>query len=308
VERGVSRTEQSGSIRTKSSPRAAVSLIPDKVHSTMQILGTTKVRLLAALLVVGNTGLQAPTVAQTSQGSELRPLSEPVPPSQPSASGDQVFAELVKHNELRNTGLREYSAVRTYAVTDLNGKVHAKETVQMEYIAPDKKTFVTIAAEGSVVIRNLALKRLMESEMSAAAGKEHHDSSITPANYTFRILNEDYLDNHHCFVVEAIPKRNDKYLFEGKIWIDSSEFAIVKISGHPAKKLSFWITRADFVRRYEKTGDFWLPASDETFVEVRLYGKKIFSIQHHIKSVNGVTSAALVGQNPHEVESATHGN
>jgi len=274
----------------------------------MQILRTTKVRLLAALLVVGINGAPVSTVGRTSQGSEPLVLSAPAPPLQPSASGDRIFADLVKHNELRSTGLREYSAVRTYAVTDLNGKVHAKEIVQMEYIAPDKKTFVTVAEEGSGVIRNLVLKRLMESEMSAAAGKEHHDSSITPANYTFRVLNEDDLDSHHCFVVEAIPKRKDKYLFEGKIWIDSGEFAIVKIAGHPAKKLSFWITRADFVRRYEKIGDFWLPASDETFVEVRLYGKKIFSIEHHINSVNGVTSTVLVGQNPHEVESTTHGN
>jgi len=274
----------------------------------MQILRITKGCFLAAVMVVGINGLSVPTVGQTGQGSEQLALSAPVPPLQPSASGDRIFADLVKHNELRTARLREYSAVRTYAVTDLNGKVHAKEIVQMEYIAPDKKTFVTVSEEGSGVIRSLVLKRLMESETSAAAGKEHHDSSITPANYTFRLLNEDDLNNHHCLVVEALPKRKDKYLFEGKIWIDSSEFAIVKIEGHPAKKLSFWVTRADFVRQYEKIGDFWLPASDQTFVEVRLYGKKILSIEHHVNSVNGVTSTALPGQNPHEVASTTHGN
>ena len=274
----------------------------------MHILRTTKGRFLAVLLFVGITSAPVPTVGQTSPGSEQLVPSAPVPPSRPSTNGDRIFADLVKHNELRNAGLREYSAVRTYAVTDPSGKVHAKEIVQMEYIAPDKKTFVTVAEEGSSVIRNLVLKRLMESEMSAATGKEHHDSSITPANYTFRVLNEDDLDNHHCFVVEAVPKRNDKYLFEGKIWIDSSEFAVFKIAGNPAKKLSFWITRADFVRQYEKIGDFWLPARDETLVEVRLYGKKILSIEHHINRVNGVTITGFVGQNPHEPESGTHGS
>jgi len=52
------------------------------------------------------------------------------------------------------------------------------------------------------------------------------------------------------------------------------------------------------VRQYEKIGDFWLPARDQTFVEVRLYGKKILSIDHHIDRVNGVTPAALVAQDP----------
>jgi Outer membrane lipoprotein-sorting protein len=189
--------------------------------------------------------------------------------------------------------LRQYSATRTYAVSDISGKVHAKEKVRMEYVAPDKKTFVTLDEQGSAVVRRLVLNRLMESEASAAAGKDLHDSAITPANYTFQLLGEEDLRNHHCFVVHAIPKREDKYLFDGKVWVDSQDFAVVQIAGHPARKLSFWVTRADFVRQYEKIGDFWLPARDETQVEIRIYGKKILSIDHHTDSVNGVTNPTL---------------
>jgi hypothetical protein len=63
----------------------------------------------------------------------------------------------------------------------------------------------------------------------------------------------------HCFVAQAVPKRKDKYLFEGKLWIDVDDYAVVRIVGHPAKKLSFWIERADFVRQYQKIEGFWLP-------------------------------------------------
>jgi hypothetical protein len=38
--------------------------------------------------------------------------------------------------------------------------------------------------------------------------------------------------------------------FEGKLWTDAEDFAIVKIAGHPAKKPSFCSNRADFVRQY----------------------------------------------------------
>jgi hypothetical protein len=38
----------------------------------------------------------------------------------------------------------------------------------------------------------------------------------------------------------------------------------VRIEGHPAKKLSFWIRRADFVRQYQKIDGFWLPQKDQT--------------------------------------------
>jgi hypothetical protein len=142
----------------------------------------------------------------------------------------------------------------------------------------------------------------MESEVAAAAGQDHRDSSITPANYTFALLGLEDLGAHHCFVVAATPKRRDTYLFEGKVWIDSTDFAVVQIAGHPAKKLSFWVTRADFVRQYEKVGDFWLPAKDQTFVDVKIYGKKILTIDHRIDSVNG--EKTLAAAQPANVYSA----
>jgi hypothetical protein len=267
----------------------------------MLIRNVIKRRIVAAFIVVGIAAAGVRAAGQSTQNSDPPGGVAPVQPLQPGASGDEIFAELVKQNELRSARLQEYSSVTTYSVTNLNGKVHARETVWMEYVAPDKKTFATTAEEGLPLVRHMVLDRLMESETSAAAGKEHHDSSITPANYKFNVLGRENVSAHDCYVVEALPKRKDKYLFEGKVWIDSREFAIVRIAGHPASKLSFWITRAEFVRQYEKIGDFWLPAKDETFVDVRLYGKRILKIDHLIDTVNGVKSAALVGQNSNSV-------
>jgi hypothetical protein len=101
------------------------------------------------------------------------------------------------------------------------------------------------------------------------------------------VLGEEDLGVHHCFVVEALPGRKDKYLFEGRIWIDSIAFVIVKIAGHPARNPSLFITRAYFVREYEEIGDFWFPVKDEIFVDVKLYGRKTLTIEHRIDSING---------------------
>jgi hypothetical protein len=257
----------------------------------MRTVSASRARVLVMVLAAGSA-LAGVAHAQTDHGGEPPAPAVLADSSAPSTSAEQIFAELVKHNELRNAQLRQYSAVRTYAVADLAGKIHAKSTVRMDYVAPDKKTFVAIQEEGSGVVRRLVLNRLMESEISAAAGQDHRDSSITPANYTFELVGQEDLGLHRCFVVVATPKRKDTYLFDGKVWIDSTDFAIVQIAGHPAKKLSFWITRADFVRQYEKVGDFWLPSKDQTFVDVRLYGKKVLSIEHHISSVNGEANRA----------------
>jgi hypothetical protein len=60
----------------------------------------------------------------------------------------------------------------------------------------------------------------------------------------------------------------------------------VRIEGHPAKKLSFWIERADFVRQYQKIDRFWLSQKDQTLVQVRMYGKKVLTIDHQDYVVN----------------------
>lgn len=211
-------------------------------------------------------------------------------PARADATPEQIFAELMRRNELRNVALRSYTVERSYAVSDPKGKVHAQKTVRLDYRAPDTKSFFTISEKGSAVVRRLVLNRLMESETEAAAGKSHRDSTINTANYTFALLGEQDLGGNRCFVVQATPTRSDKYLFDGKVWIDAQDYAVVQIVGHPAKKLSVWVDKADFVRRYQKIGDFWLPLKDETSVHIRFYGSKILTIDHERYTINEAKS------------------
>jgi outer membrane lipoprotein-sorting protein len=213
-----------------------------------------------------------------------------------AGADNRVFSELVAHNGLRSTALLAYTSTRTYRVSDLSGKVHAQEVGRMEYRAPDKKTFTVTSEDGSAVVRHLALNPLIASEIKAAGGKDRHDSSITPENYTLELLGEEQVGPYHCIVARAIPKRTDKYLFEGKVWIDAQDYAVVRIEGHPAAKVSFWIKRADFVRQYQKIDGLWLPQRDETVVDVRFYGKKVLTIEHANYAVRKLNSIAQFEQ------------
>jgi len=256
------------------------------VHRGNATTPNTKIRVFfvdAAFLAMTTFAITAH--AQLSQPGQSE-LTTPLEPLRPGVTAVQIFDELLAHNALRAATLLNYTAFRTYQVVDLNGKVHAEEIGRMEYRAPDQKKFVVTSETGSVLVRRLALNALIASEIETVAGKQHHDSAISPANYTLDLLGEQQVGPYHCFVVQAAPKRRDKYLFEGKVWIDADDYAVVRIDGHPAKKLSFWIQRADFVRQYQKIGGFWLPQRDMTFVDVRLYGKKVLTIDHHNYSVN----------------------
>jgi outer membrane lipoprotein-sorting protein len=205
-----------------------------------------------------------------------------------SVGEDQIFADLIARNQARSEALLEYIDTRTYRVGNLNGKVHAQIEGKMEFHAPGGERFVITSEQGSGVIRRLALHPLIASEIKAAAGKDRHDSAITPANYTLELIGEETVGAYRCYVLRAIPKRVDKYLFEGKVWVDQHDFAVVRIEGRPAARLSFWIKRADFIREYGKIGGFWLPQRDETVVDVRFYGKAALTIDHGHYAVRGV--------------------
>jgi hypothetical protein len=267
---------------------------PNMWRRRMAAPGTKATIALALATFFAITVFAVEAKGQQTNPDSQPELSAPLEPLRPGVAESQLFAELEAHNQRRKSALLDYTVLRTYQVVDLKGKVHAEEIGQMEFRAPDEKRFVLTSEGGSGVVRRMALHPLISSEIETAAGKQHHDSSITPANYSLDLLGEQQVGPYHCFVAQAVPKRKDKYLFEGKLWIDADDYAVVRIEGHPAKKLSFWIERADFVRQYQKIGGFWLPQRDQTLVQVRLYGKKMLTIDHQNYVVNASRNQGAV--------------
>ncbi len=219
-----------------------------------------------------------------------------------AVTADEIFSRLVEQNHLRETRLQGFSTVRHYEVRDDKGKLQARAVVDMKYHAPSTKTFAVRSEEGSWVARHLVFRRLMDTESETAAGRNHRDSSITPENYTFRTLGEEDVDGRHCYLVEVIPKRKDKYLWKGKTWIDADEFAIVQSAGEPAKSPSFWVTHSSFKRHYQKVGDFWLPLKDVSVAQVKVIGTRVLTIDYGEYIVEGKSTTAtqqVSEGNPH---------
>ena len=207
-------------------------------------------------------------------------------------TGDLVFAKLVEFNARRESRLEQYSVRGTYRVQNAKGEMSAESQVLLRYRAPGTKEFKIISEKGSGLVRSRVFKPLMEVEVETAAVRNRHDSSITPDNYTFDLLGEEDVNGYHCFVVQAVPKRADKYLFKGKIWIHAEEFAVVKIEGQPAVNPSVWIKRVDFVRRYQKVGEFWLPLNNQSTTRVRIFGKNTLTTDYDNYQINQTTVAA----------------
>jgi len=193
----------------------------------------------------------------------------------------QVVRRMVETNHRRTKALRHYSSVRTYHLV-LHGLLHLKADmkVKMTYRWPGKKVFTILSQSGSAFMRKHVLKRLIEAENKASGRREHRQSAITPRNYNFQLAGYEDGAQGHYYILKAVPRAKREFLFKGRIWVDARSFAITRIEGQPAKSLSWWTTKVNFVYRYRKVGPFWLPASNNTVTHVRIFGRSLLTIDY----------------------------
>jgi hypothetical protein len=63
-------------------------------------------------------------------------------------------------------------------------------------------------------------------------------------------------------------------------------FSVYSVAKAAVRSFCAHLDNGDFVRQHQKTGGFWLPQRDETFVQVRLYGKRALTIDYQDYTVN----------------------
>lgn len=195
-------------------------------------------------------------------------------------SASDIFSRLEQQNAVRAEQLRSYSSVRHYSVSEKDKPSDAEMTVLMQYQSPSTKTFRVTSERGLGWVHNVVFRRLMRTEQETSSGEAKVRSSIISANYDVGFDGEEQFHGRSCYVLDLRPKRRDKYLVEGKMWVDKQDFAVARLEGEPSKSFSFWVTRAHIIRDYQKVGDYWLPLLDETHARVRVAGEYTFRIEH----------------------------
>src|SRR5262249_17550674 len=161
---------------------------------------------------------------------------------------------------------QSYTGQRRYHLlyTGFPGKREAELVVDVKYEAPANKEFTVISQSGSRFMINHIFKKLLETEKEAADEKNQERTALTEDNYDFQLLGQEDIDGRPSYVLKVEPKTANKLLYRGTIWVDASDYALCKIEGEPAKRPSLWINKTVVHHSYQKIGDFWLPAENES--------------------------------------------
>src|SRR5208283_1003030 len=198
-------------------------------------------------------------------------------------SGDEVSRRLVAKNAERAEHLRSFEGERQYSLdyTGFPSARSAEMTVAVSYHAPGDKLFTVISETGSKLILTRVLHRLLESEQESSGDeKSRKATALTSDNYRFSLRGCDADAGRDLYVMKVEPLRESKFLYRGTIWIDSQDFAVVRIEAEPAKNPSIWIKRSQIHHQYQKVGEFYLPWLNQTVTEVRLGGRAVLTIRY----------------------------
>ena len=195
--------------------------------------------------------------------------------SQKLPSAADVVVKMIEHDNQRLAALHGYTAARRYVLDNPRHHKRAEMLVRVRCVEDGSKEFQTVSESGWGTARNHVFPKLLESESEASLPGVRERSRITPENYSFEMVGKEYINGRPAYIIAIAPKTPNKYLIEGRIWVDVDEYAIVRIEGKPAKSPSFWIKSVHFVHTYQKSGSFWFPASDHSVTDARILGATV---------------------------------
>jgi hypothetical protein len=127
---------------------------------------------------------------------------------------------------------------------------------------------------------------MLQEEIEASRRDTSGSTRITPDNYEFHLLGKEVMEERPAYLLRVTPKTHSKYLIDGRIWVDATDYSIVRIEGSPAQDPSFWTHDVHFVHTYQKVGPFWFAASTHSVSEIRIFGEAELTIENSNYTLN----------------------
>ena len=165
---------------------------------------------------------------------------------------------------------RPYKVTREYK---LFGKEKHKPKSQIladiSFIPPNSKKFAIQPTHGGALGERI-VRQMLEGETEAV--KQYGATDVSPANYDFRFVREEEVNGRNCYVLDLLPKRKEKNLLSGSIWVDSKTYMLHRFVGEPGKAPSWWLRDSRITFFYGDVKGMWLQTGSESSANVRIFG------------------------------------
>lgn len=233
---------------------------------------------------------------------------------QPQAplSAEEIVTRMAALDLQRQSSMNGYAGMRRYVLENEHLQKRSEMLVCVRADHDGTKHFEILSEDGWKAANTQVLRKMLESESETSRPELRATARLNFTNYDFALITTEAVAGRLAYVLEIKPKRKDKYLFEGRIWVDAVDFALVRAEGSPAKNLSFWTKSTHFVQLYQKNGELWFPLSTRSVTEARIFGRTDVNITYFdyapIRANSAGTLLSAIEPDQHNLEAANGHN
>ena len=164
---------------------------------------------------------------------------------------------------------RAFTVKRDYQLLDKEQTQEAQVIAHITYMPPDQKQYQIVSSHGG--LGETILKRVLKKEVQPP--KDPGRQELSETNYEFQYLGSELVDGRHCYVLGLNPRRKDKDLLRGRVWVDQQTYNIRRLEGDPAKNPSWWIRDLHVQMSFADVDGMWLHTSTYAVADVRFKGR-----------------------------------
>jgi len=167
--------------------------------------------------------------------------------------------------------LRPYEVTREYKLFGKDKHKPKSEIVaNLSFVPPNVKKFTIQSSSGAKGLGERIVRQMLEGE--ATAVEEYGSTDVSAANYDFKFMHEEVVKGQRCYVLDLVPKRKEKNLLRGTIWVDARTYMLHRFDGEPAKAPSWWLKEPHITFVYGDVSGMWLQTGSESRANVRIFG------------------------------------
>ncbi len=241
-----------------------------KAHPTLMLprprLRSTLIAAIATLPLLAASGTQPPT--------------DPTPSA--------IIAGIDAAVRARESAVTNYTVQDHYAIYR-NGDTNpaAEMTVRTNYHQGSGKSFTTVSESGSFILRSAIINKILASEKEMSGPEVRNSVLVDSDNY--EITPEPgtvQQDGHTCILVDLKARRKTPHLFNGKAWVDATDYTVVRLEGIAAQAPSFLAGDTQVSRNYRKVDGYPMAYHAEAHSHTFLFGNtnlQVDSTQYQIE-------------------------
>jgi hypothetical protein len=186
-------------------------------------------------------------------------------------TAETIITRMAQARAENRARLRPYIVTRNYKLFGKDeSKAKSEVIADVAFVPPDSKKYTIQETNGSG-LGQILVRRLLANE--AEVTRDHVSTDLSADNYDFRFMREADVSGQRCYVLELLPRRMEKHLLHGNIWVDASTYLLRRFEGELAKSPSWWVRDVSVTFVYGDVGGMWLQTATEAAADVRILGR-----------------------------------